>query len=117
MRPKNKRPWLAGLLGACSIAAAGAAQAETGERLPDRQAQTWAAACATCHGTNGRAVPDGGMPALAGLNEDWLVQQMQDFAQGKRPATIMHQLAKGYDDDQIRRIARWLSQQTPQESP
>lgn len=116
MKGTGARAWLAGL--ACSgLLTAGAAQADDQERLPDRQAQYWASACATCHGTHGRAVAEGGMPALAGRNEQWLVQQMQDFAQGKRPATIMHQLAKGYDDEQIRRIARWLSQQPPQESP
>ncbi|MGR2691034.1 c-type cytochrome, partial [Pelomicrobium sp. P1] len=30
----------------------------------DLQARSWAASCAACHGTEGRAV--GGMPALAG---------------------------------------------------
>ena len=115
MRRMDARPWLAGLICACSFMAT--AQAENQERITDPQARNWAAACANCHGTNGRALPDAGMPALAGLDEDWRGQQMKDFKQGKRPATIMHQLSKGYDDDQIRRIARWLSQQTPKESP
>ena len=45
-----------------------------------------AAACANCHGTNGMSVQ--GMPNLAGQQRAYLVQQMQDFRTGKRPATI-----------------------------
>src|SRR5258708_13363149 len=47
-----------------------------------------AAACANCHGTNGVSLQ--GMPNLAGQQRTYLMQQMQDFKTGKRPATIMH---------------------------
>ena len=68
-----------------------------------------AAACANCHGTNG--VSAQGMPNLAGLQRTYLVQQMQDFKTGKRPATIMHQLAKGYTDEHIDALAAYFSAQ------
>jgi cytochrome c553 len=68
-----------------------------------------AAACANCHGTNG--VSQQGMPNLAGRERGYLVQQMQDFKTGKRPATIMHQLAKGYTDEQIDALAAYFSAQ------
>jgi cytochrome c553 len=68
-----------------------------------------AAACANCHGTNGVSVQ--GMPSLAGRERAYLVQQMQDFKTGKRPATIMHQLAKGYTDEQIDALAAYFSAQ------
>jgi len=68
-----------------------------------------AAACANCHGTNG--VSRQGMPNLAGQQRAYLVQQMQDFKTGKRPATIMHQLAKGYSDEQIEALAAYFSAQ------
>ena len=68
-----------------------------------------AAACANCHGTNG--VSQQGMPNLAGQQRTYLVQQMQDFKTGKRPATIMHQLAKGYSDEQIEALAAYFSAQ------
>jgi cytochrome subunit of sulfide dehydrogenase len=68
-----------------------------------------AAACANCHGTNG--VSQRGMPNLAGQQRAYLVQQMQDFKAGKRPATIMHQLAKGYTDEQIDALAAYFSAQ------
>ena len=68
-----------------------------------------AAACANCHGTNGMSQQ--GMPALAGQQRTYLVQQMQDFRAGRRPATIMHQLAKGYTDEQIDALAAYFSAQ------
>jgi len=72
-------------------------------------ARNLAAACANCHGTNGMSVQ--GMPNLAGQQRTYLVQQMQDFKTGKRPATIMHQLAKGYTDEQIEALAAYFSAQ------
>jgi sulfide dehydrogenase cytochrome subunit len=68
-----------------------------------------AAACANCHGTNG--VSQQGMPNLAGQQRAYLVQQMQDFKTGQRPATVMHQLAKGYSDDQIEALAAYFAAQ------
>ena len=73
------------------------------------QVRSWAAACANCHGTNGQAQP--GMESLAGVNKDDIVKKMQDFKAGRKPATIMHQLAKGYSDDQIQAIAAYLAAQ------
>ncbi|HET7773890.1 MAG TPA: c-type cytochrome [Burkholderiaceae bacterium] len=66
-----------------------------------------AANCANCHGTKGKAV--GGMPNLAGQNRDYIITQMRAFRDGQRPATIMHQLAKGYTDEQIALIADHFS--------
>jgi len=48
------------------------------------------------------------MPNLAGQQRAYLAQQMQDFKTGKRPATIMHQLAKGYTDEQIDALAAYF---------
>jgi cytochrome c553 len=49
--------------------------------------------------------------SLAGVNKDDLVKSMQDFKTGRRPATVMHQLAKGYSDDQIVAIAAYFAAQ------
>ena len=68
-----------------------------------------AAACANCHGTNG--VSQAGMPSLAGRERAILAQQMQDFRTGKRPATVMHQIARGYTEEQVEAIAAYLSAQ------
>jgi len=68
-----------------------------------------AAACASCHGTNGVSQP--GMPHLAGRDRSEIARLLEDFRSGKRPATVMHQIAKGYSDDQIAAIAAYLSAQ------
>lgn len=72
-------------------------------------ARSLAATCANCHGTTGNA--QGAVPSIAGQGKAELVQKMNEFRDGKRPATIMHQLAKGYTPEQIDLIAGWLSQQ------
>jgi sulfide dehydrogenase cytochrome subunit len=77
----------------------------------DARARDLAATCANCHGTSGKA--QGAVPALAGQSKADLVQKMNDFRDGKRPATIMHQLAKGYTPEQIDAMAGWFAQQKP----
>lgn len=73
-------------------------------------ARSLAATCAACHGTNGRSVSTE-VSSLAQLPRNLIVQRMQEFKQGKRPATVMHQLAKGYTDEQIELIAGYLAGQ------
>ena len=74
-------------------------------------ARNLAATCANCHGTDGQA--KGAMVALAGYPADRLVATMADFKAGKRPATIMHQIARGYTEPQVALIASHFAQQKP----
>jgi cytochrome c553 len=76
----------------------------------DTQGRNLAAPCAICHGTEGRPVVSDVVP-LAGLPRDYIVRQLQDFKSGKRPATVMHQISKGYTDPQIDAIAAWFAAQ------
>jgi cytochrome c553 len=69
-----------------------------------------AANCANCHGTLGQS--SGAMPSLAGLQTPYFVEQMRLFREGKRQATIMHQIAKGYSDPQIEQLAEYYARQT-----
>ncbi|WP_310566211.1 c-type cytochrome [Hydrogenophaga sp.] len=90
--------WLAaGVL----CAATCAAQAEVS------QVRAWAAACANCHGTMGKA--EQGMESLAGKDKDELLQKLLDFKSGKKPATLMHQLSKGYTDEQLQQLAAYFA--------
>jgi cytochrome c553 len=70
--------------------------------------RTLAATCFTCHGTDGNSV-QGVPPSLAGRNAAELFQTMKDFQSGKRPATIMHQLSRGYTDSQLQAIAAYFA--------
>ncbi len=76
----------------------------------DGAARSLAATCANCHGTDGRSATKEVIP-LAGLPKSFLVDQMKAFKDGKRPATIMHQIAKGYTDAQIELIADYFAAQ------
>ena len=68
-----------------------------------------AASCAICHGTSG--INAGGLPTLAGQPQDQLARQLREFRDGKRPATLMHQIAKGLTEDQIAAVtANWSAQ-------
>jgi cytochrome c553 len=90
------------LVAAATACAAFAAAAQDGRTL--------AATCAQCHGTDGRGATREVTP-LAGLPKSFIVEQVKAFRDGKRPATVMHQLAKGYTDSQIEAIADYLSAQ------
>ena len=69
-----------------------------------------AASCAICHGSAGRSVaPE--VASLAGAPREQLVERMKAFRDGTRPATVMHQLAKGYTDAQIERMADYFAAQ------
>ena len=72
-------------------------------------ARNLAAQCANCHGTNGKSVAE--VPSLAGQPANVIVQKMQDYRDGKLPASIMHQLAKGYSDEQVALMADYFSKQ------
>jgi len=91
---------LAGFTATGSPAAAQDAQA--------LQLRALAATCANCHGTDGRAVGEG-MPRLAGADAAYLAAQMRALRDGKRPATVMHQLAKGYNEAQIDALAGYFA--------
>src|SRR5689334_7878747 len=77
----------------------------------DNNARNLASACAICHGTEGRPAPNAPPIPLAGLPADPIATQMRAFRDGKRPATVMHQIARGYNDAQIDAMAAWFAAQ------
>lgn len=72
-------------------------------------ARNLAATCANCHGTNGQAKGD--MKPLAGVSAEKIIAAVADYRSGAQPATIMHQIAKGYTEEQIRLIAGYFAAQ------
>lgn len=77
----------------------------------DYQVRAWAASCAGCHGTNGASI--GGMPTIAGQDREKLLTALKEFKEGVRPATVMHQHAKGYTDEELALLARYFASQRP----
>jgi cytochrome c553 len=100
------RPWtLAATLALTSIPGAAVAQ-------DVNLARNLAASCANCHGTNGHA--RGEMKPLAGMAAAKIAAAVADFKSGAQPATIMHQISKGYTDEQIKLVAAYFAAQPAQ---
>lgn len=89
----------AGVFGATGAAAQGV----------DTQARAWAAACASCHGTNG--VSNSAIPTIAGQDKTVLLQKLLAYKKGELQATVMHQHAKGYTDAELERLAAYFAAQ------
>ena len=104
----------AALLGAASAAAQQPAPPPPSfapSNLTPAGVRALAANCAACHGTDGRSAPDSNLARLAGKSRDELNTAMLQFKQGKKPATLMHQLAKGYTDEEIAALADYFAKQ------
>lgn len=84
------------------------AWADPAERLYTR---AMAATCAQCHGTDGHAVEGQANIKLAGLPEAYLLEQLTAFRTGQRPATIMHQITRGYSQVQLATLAKYFANQ------
>ena len=95
-----------GLAALASLCAWGAHAQDANARL---QTRALVATCASCHGTDGRAVEGSAVPGLAGSPKATIATQMKAFKDGTRPATIMHQLSRGYTDEQIDRISTYFA--------
>lgn len=94
-----------------TIAIAAALACATPVALAQDNARNLAAGCAICHGTEGRPAPGAPLVPLAGLPREHIAAQMRAFRDGSRPATVMHQIAKGYSDAQIDAMAAWFASQ------
>jgi cytochrome c553 len=73
------------------------------------------AACASCHGENGRGFGDGAsspVPAIAGQTESYLVNQLHAWKVGDRrnsPGDVMNEVAQKLTEAEIGELARYLS--------
>jgi cytochrome subunit of sulfide dehydrogenase len=97
-----RHQWVAALVGISSVMSV-CAQSST----RDFQAEVWATSCMACHGTDGKAQGVG--VQLAGRTEADLAGQLIAFKSGQRLGTIMQKHAKGYSDDELKRIAKYFA--------
>lgn len=92
------------------IAAAALVAVPQAALADDAAARRMAATCAACHGTTGHSATKTVEP-LAGRPKERLVELLQAFKTGKKPATIMQQISKGYTDQQLETIAGFFAAQ------
>lgn len=90
--------------------AAGPAKAGSIQDEATLKAASLAATCANCHNTGGKGVDGAAVLGLSYLKSSYIESQMLSFKRGEREATVMHQLSKGYTDEQIKIIADYLGQ-------
>lgn len=105
---RGPRPAPALLALALGLSAFGAQAQDASQRLRTR---ALAATCAHCHGTDGRAVEGESTVRLAGRPADDLLTLLLAFRTGQQPATIMHQITRGYSPEQLEDVARYFSAQ------
>jgi cytochrome c553 len=71
------------------------------------------AACARCHGRDGRGRGVGAFPILSGQSEAYLFASLQAYARGHRHSGIMQAAAAPLDDAQMRALARHYADAGP----
>jgi len=67
------------------------------------------AACSSCHPRTG--ADSSLLPSLTGRSASDIVAAMEAFRSGKRPATVMDRIAKGFTADETSAIAAWYAAQ------
>ena len=105
-RASSSRPgrWLA-LLAWVVLGWLGAGlPARAGARFEDSIAQRMLP-CATCHGKEGRAAPDGYYPRIAGKPAGYLLNQLRNFRDGRRHYGLMVAMVDPLSDTYLQEIA------------
>ncbi len=88
---------------------AATAQAADGRDIAANGNGRDAPACSACHGAQGEGQPDAANPRLAGLNSEYLIAQLNAFAQGSRDNETMSPIAKALSSDQRQAVAKFYA--------
>jgi len=103
VRPFTAALLIASLLGLLPLGAASAL-----ERMDER-----VAACAACHGEQGRSARERYYPSIAGKPAAYLFNQLRHFRDGRRQHRVMADMLALLSDDYLQRIAGYYAAQTP----
>ncbi|MFA5679273.1 MAG: c-type cytochrome [Pseudomonas sp.] len=99
-------------LSLCLLASAVTLNA-TAQTEPDLlKGQADAALCGACHQADGSGmnIPNAdSWPRLAGMNADYMVQQLLDFKSGKRQNVSMQPFAQMLNEQQIINVSAWFA--------
>ena len=69
-------------------------------------APSGAASCSGCHAP---AALGNSVPPIAGHSAAEIVAAMEDYSAGRRPATVMDRIARGFTRAETEAIAAWLA--------
>ncbi len=87
----------------------GAFVGQTGAAAGNTEAgATKAVVCQACHGANGNST-NPQWPSLAGLGADYIVEQLQEFKEGRRNNPIMMPMAAALSADDMADVAAYFS--------
>ena len=102
---------LLGLAAAAALLATVSAHAE-GDKAAGR---TLVYTCAGCHGVPGysNAYPDYPVPKIAGQNEQYIINALNEYKSGDRTYPTMVAQAQSLSEQNIKDIAAYLSSLTP----
>ena len=81
-----------------------------------KSAEALSAPCNACHGPDGVSHGDA-VPSIAGMSAEYMTEAMLQFKEGRRSATIMNRIAKGYKEYELRKIARYFASKDWQSVP
>ncbi len=84
--------------------------------LPPVEVTAMVHTCAGCHGREGRA-QDSAFPPLAGMPAEQFVRAMKDFRTGRRPATLMGLVARGFTDRDDQAMGDFFAKADPRPLP
>jgi cytochrome c553 len=119
---QHLRLWWA-LLAAAAVMAPGARPAAAqapGDTTASAPRALYVAACASCHGTDGRGNRQIDTPVLAGLSAAYLERQLHGFRRGyrgrhpeDREGMEMRPMVNGFADADLATLGAWLASQPP----
>ena len=76
-------------------------------RAQNANPQLLTLSCSGCHGPGGHS--PGAIPSIYGRTAASIAETLRGFRDGKRPATVMGRIGKGYTDTEIDAVAREIA--------
>ncbi len=93
-----------------SLALSGSFAASASALAGGASGEMLANTCYGCHGPQGNSFGPG-IPSIAGNSEVYLVDRMKAYKSGDMPSTIMSNIAKGYNDEEIKRMSAHIAKE------
>ena len=97
-----------GVLFAATVVAA-ASMAADGKQIARQGNQTGAPACVACHGAGGEGLAAAGYPYLAGMNQQYLMRQLQAMKTGARISPVMKPIAEALSQEEIEAVTAYFA--------